>query len=464
MSGYPLSSLSAILLSALCLTGCESWRFAKPVDDLAIRTPGNWSAASNGTEKQISTGWLADFHDKQLEQLVREAIAHNQDLKAASARLSRIRENTLVARAALLPSASIAAGGSVSDGPESDRRQSHTLAFSTTWEADLWGRLRDLTRAAQAEERAALEDFRGARLSIAANTAKAWCTLITAEQQVALSREILASFETNLRIIERNYKGTGEGALDIQFSRTNVSSAKRSLEASLLERDEAARSLELLLGRYPAASLRPQQSLPRLSPSIPAGLPADLLDRRPDLAAQRARLFAAARRADASRKALLPTFALTAAGSTSTTRLAQMLDVDTLIASLAGRITQPITEGGALSAEARAALAQNQQELHQYAQAALLAFREVESALAIERSLSAQEQFLSNELQQAALAERLAQRDYTEGINPNILSVLEAQRRANNARAGMLRLKNNRLLNRIDLHLALGGDFDTPIR
>jgi multidrug efflux system outer membrane protein len=450
-----------VLSLVVALTGCEAWRFATPTDNLAIRTPGTWSAASQGRENKVSTGWLREFNDPDMSRVVLEALEHNRDLKAASARLRGIREDSLIARAGQLPSAAASAGGSVTDGPDTNRRQAHTIGFAASWEIDLWGRLRDITRTANAEERAAIEDFRGARLSLAANTAKAWCDLITAEQQVALARQTLASFETNLRIIERNYKGTGEGALDIQFGRTNVSAAKRTLESQSLDREEAARSLELLLGRYPAGSFRPGANLPTLSSRVPAGLPADLLDRRPDLSADRARLFASARRADAARKALLPAFALTAAGGTSTTRLGQMLDLDTLVATLAGRLTQSLTEGGALSAEARQTLALNEENLHRYAQSALTAFREVESGLATDRSLSAQENQLAAELTQASLAERLAQRDYTEGINPNILSVLEAQRRANNARSSMIRLKNARIRNRIDLHLALGGDFET---
>jgi outer membrane protein TolC len=152
---------------------------------------------------------------------------------------------------------------------------------------------------------------------------------------------------------------------------------------------------------------------------------------------------------------------MTGAGGTSTTRLADMLDLNDLVATLAGRFTQVLTEGGAVSAEARAALARNEAALNEYAQTALLAFREVEATLAADRSLAKQETFLADELEQAALAQKQAERDYAEGINANILSVLEAQRRANNARASMIRLRNQRLQNRIDLHLALGGDFQT---
>jgi outer membrane protein TolC len=128
---------------------------------------------------------------------------------------------------------------------------------------------------------------------------------------------------------------------------------------------------------------------------------------------------------------------------------------------MAARFTQVISDGGAVTAEARAALDRNDAELNAYAQSALVAFREVEAALSADRSLAAQEKFLTSELEQAALAERQAESEYAEGINANILSVLEAQRRANNARASMIRLRNQRLQNRIDLHLALGGDFQT---
>ena len=106
-------------------------------------------------------------------------------------------------------------------------------------------------------------------------------------------------------------------------------------------------------------------------------------------------------------------------------------------------------------------MAANDRLVNDYAQLALESFREVEATLAADRSLAAQENFLKNEVEQASLAERQAERDYAEGINPNILSVLESQRRANNARAAIIRLRNQRLQNRFDLHLALGGDFRT---
>src|SRR5690606_13422606 len=128
-------------------------------------------------------------------------------------------------------------------GPASSS-ESYGLTISAAWEADLWGRLRDLNAADDADYLATRALFRGARLSLAAATARAWCNLIAAEQQRELARVTLDSFERNLRISERNYKGTGQGALDVQFGRTNVASARRDLESRRLARDEAARTLE----------------------------------------------------------------------------------------------------------------------------------------------------------------------------------------------------------------------------
>jgi NodT family efflux transporter outer membrane factor (OMF) lipoprotein len=436
---------------------CGTGKLGRPADDLAIRTPGSWSAVSTGSEGRISTGWLATLGDAGLTRTVNEALSNNRSLKAAAARFREARQATIISRSQSLPALGISGSGSTTDTGE----RNYGLNLAASWEPDLWGRLRDLNRSADAVERAALEDFRGARLSLAANTAKSWCDLISTEQEVTLAEVTLESFEKNLRFIERNYKGTGEGALDIKFGRTNVSSARRTLEQRKQDREEAARSLEVLLGRYPAGTTRASKELPMLRGSVPAGIPADLLDRRPDLAAARARLFASAKRADAARKALLPSFSITGGAGTSTTRFADFLNADVLASTVAARFTQIISDGGAVAAEARAALERNDAELNSYAQSALVAFREVEAALSADRSLAAQEKFLTSELEQAALAERQAESEYAEGINANILSVLEAQRRANNARASMIRLRNQRLQNRIDLHLALGGDFQT---
>jgi multidrug efflux system outer membrane protein len=455
------SKILKYLSSGIAVWLVTSCGFQSPTDDLSIRTPGTWAAASKGSEGKISTGWLSSFSDPALKRSVNEALAYNHSLKAASARLREASEETIIARARQLPTLDMGTRGGVSDGSSAPRIQSYGLNLAASWEPDLWGRLRDLTRAAEADERAAIEDFRGARLSLAANAAKSYTNLVSSEQEVDLARFTLDSFEKNLRIIERTYKATGEGALDIQFARTNVSSAQRALEARLQDREVAARALEVLQGRYPGGQTRGASQLPNLPTSVPSGIPAEMIERRPDLAAARARLFASAKRSDAARKSLLPDFSITGSSGTAGARLSDLLNPDFLISSITGRVDQFLFDGGERAALSRAALARNERLVNEYAQLALEAFREVEATLSADRSLAVQEKFLKDEVAQATLAEKQSERDYAEGINPNILSVLEAQRRANNARAAIIRLRNQRLQNRFNLHLALGGDFET---
>ena len=456
-------------LLAAGLASCGGWKFDSPRERLEVTSPASWQAAAAGADGRISTGWLAEFGDPALTRAVEEALAHNLDLKSAAARMRQARESAIAGKSRVRPRAELdaSAGFGVSENGDlpASEVERYGLTLAASWEADLWGRLRDLNAADEADYAAAQAAYRGARLSLAANAAKAWCNLIAAEQLLVLARSTLDSNERVLRAVERLFKGgAGQGALDVQLGRTNVSAARRAVKSTQLLRDEAARSFEVLVGRYPSAETRATRDLPELKRSVPAGLPADLIERRPDLAAARAELFASARRADAARKALLPRLALTGSSGTPVSNFGNLLDPAYLTSSIASGFSQALYEGGALAADARAALAANDALLHRYAQLSLEAFREVESALGADSSLAEQEAFLIQEVEQAALAEKQAARDYSDGVNDDILRVLESQSRAVNARSGLIRLRNERLQNRIDLHLALGGDFKTSAR
>ncbi len=460
---------AALTLAGLAMVSCEALRFETPRERLEVSAPASWQAAAEGHHGEISSGWLDEFADRGMRRAVAEALAHNQDLKASAARMRQAKESRIAGKARLLPTvgADVAAGYRISENGRdpADESENYGLALAASWEIDLWGRLRDLTAADDADYVAAQAIYRGARLSLAANAAKAWCNLTTSEQLLALARSTLESNRKVLGITERLFKGgAGQGALDVQLGRTNVASAERAVKSTELARNEAARSFELLVGRYPSAGARASRELPPLKTRVPAGLPSTLVERRPDLAIARAEIFASARRADAARKELLPRLSLTGSTGTPVSRFANLLDPGFLASSVAANASQPIFEGGALAANARGALAANEATIHDYTQTALEAFREVESALNADVSLAEQETFLLQEVEQAALAEKQAARDYADGSNDDILRVLESQTRATNARAGLIRLRNERLQNRIDLHLALGGDFHTSAK
>ncbi|MDA0814690.1 MAG: efflux transporter outer membrane subunit [Verrucomicrobia bacterium] len=470
---FKYSTSSLVLLTFVGCAGLTGLRMQKPVAETVVLSevdiPSLWKSAGEGNNGQIASGWLKSIKDPEMSAMVNEALEHNQNLKVAAARLRAAKEGTIIGRARRLPSVDFSGSGSrtrTGNGPDDspDRSTSYGLSLNASWEIDLWGRLRDLDLASYEDFLAASADFRGARLSLAANTAKAWCNLITARQQATLALETRNSYVRNFRITERNFKAgdVSASALDVQFGRNNIASAERELIDRELSRDEAKRSLEVLLGRYPAAALEGRDQLPELPKDVPVGLPSELLLRRPDLVAAAADLRASAKRADAARKDLLPSIRLSGRGSSSSEELGKMLvDPEYIVWNVASSLAQTVYGGGAPTAEARQSLAQNEIAIRTFAEIALQAFREVESGLAIERSLASQEEFLATELQQANLAEVQASRDYSEGI-VGILEILEAQRRAVNARRSMISLRNQRLQNRIDLHLALGGDFATP--
>ncbi len=471
---YILSVFIIVLVSAGCsqLTseiGSKSQKRANLNEDRsAVRVPGSWEAASRGTHAKISTGWLNEFSSPAMSRLVLEAVNNNPNLNASAARLRATRQGTIGSRAALLPRVNGSSSASRSRNGNGDNPRSYgtslDLSLNVSWETDIWGRLKDLRKADLANYYASIEDYRGARLSLAANTAKAYCDLVTSEQLLDLAQEILISFEKNRDIIERNYKAgvPGTRAIAVQLSRTNVASAQRTIKSRMLQRDRSRRTLESLLGRYPGASLKTSSLLPNLKSSVPASIPASLVERRPDLIAAQYDVYRSAKLADATAKNLLPSISLGSRQSTGGNEISNLFNPQFLASNIAASLTQTIYRGGQLKANAQAALEENKATIFNYANIAIRAFREVENALDADQSLRKQEEFLIQETKQATFAERSAELDYSEGIeNSGILEILESQRRANNARAALINIKNNRLQNRIDLHLALGGDFRT---
>ncbi len=448
------------------LSACQPG--GKPTAQTQVSIPSAWKASGSSTSSRISSGWVKDLNDNQLNKLVNEAMKQNPDLLATSERLKAARAGLIRARANRMPSLDASGSGSRSRtnqeaaGGTRTYSSSRRVSIGVSWELDLWGRLRNLHTAAKADYDTTVADLRGTRLSLAANTASLWYDLISSENQVQLARETLTSYRKVEKIIERNYKAGTARALALQLSRNNVFSAERILRSRLQRRDDARRNLEIVLGRYPSGKISAPTTLPNIRREIPAGLPAGLLSRRPDLVQARKRLEASFHRALAAQKSLLPTLRLTGSSGTTSNSFPNLLDPGFLRSSIAASLGQSIFEGGSQRADARAAVARNKAAVHDYTRIALRAFREVESALASESSLKQQEHFLRKELQQAALAERQAERDYAEGVDGvDIIDLLESQRRASNARSSLIDLQNRRIQNRINLHLALGGDFST---
>lgn len=399
-----------------------------------------------------------------------EALTANRDLQSAAARVDAARAQARISGASLWPDADLSfsaqrskrtpSGLVVGSSPAVTR---FGLDANISWEADLWSRLNDQSKAAGLTAEATEADYESARLSLVASVSKAWFSVAESSAQILLAEHTVESFRRAGNTIEERYRRGLASALDVHLARENVATAESSLAQWRRERDGATRVLEALLGRYPSAALTSAGVLPEVRDPVPAGLPASLLSRRPDLLAAEMRLRAASYRLTAARKNLLPSIRLTASAGTASSALSNLLDWNQLVWSLLGSVTQPLFQGGQLSAERALAAADHRELWAAYAQIVLTAFREVESTLAAEQWYLDQEAALDVASSEAGAAVSLAFEQYGQGLI-DIVTLLETQRRAFTAESNRLRTIRQRLDNRVALYLALGGPFEAPAK
>jgi len=298
------------------------------------------------------------------------------------------------------------------------------------------------------------------RFSLAANIAKAWFDAIEAELQVQLAEETYASFTDTADVIQRRYERGVSPALDLRLARAQAASAKANLELRYQARDAAVRNLEVLLGRYPSNEIALSSNLPVITAPVPAGLPSELLERRPDLIVAERALAASGKRVSEARKQMLPSISLTGSYGYSSQQVGELLTGGFSVWSLAGNAVQPIFQGRKISANIERTKAIAIQRLAEYGQAALDAFAEVEITLQAEEYLVNRVDALEIAAKENTEAENTAWARYERGLT-DIITVLESQRRAFTSKSELLTTRNELLRNRINLYLALGGDFGT---
>lgn len=442
-------------------------------------SPATW-AASDDVADAPTGDWVAAFDNEPLRGLIVEALENNNDLRAAAANLEQARAGARIARADLLPqinanfnaarnaivvdpTTAAQAGGGAAAETSRIFINNFRLGAQTSWEIDIWGRLIDETRASYKDARAAFADLAGAELSIAARTAQAWFALIEARQQRELAERDVTARERNLRVTERRYERGVASSLDVRLSRSALGSSRASLAMRTQLEQEAARALEVLLGRYPAAELEAAASLPRLPALSGTGAPGEILARRPDLLAAEARMEAAGLRARAARKQLLPGITLSNNVNTSGPDISDLVDPQRLAGNVAAGLFQPLFQGGRLLANSKRARAAAEASLYNYVQTVLGAYEEAENAIAAETLLAAREDALRLAFEEAAAAEDLTERRYASGA-ATIFNLLDAQTRRIQAESQYIQAQQQRVSNRVQLYLAIGGDFLTEER
>jgi NodT family efflux transporter outer membrane factor (OMF) lipoprotein len=438
----------------------------KPPDTAAVKelalpgmqTPPQWTAAGAGAG-EVSDNWLAGFRDDQLTAAVAEAIAHNADLRVGAARVEQAQLHAKLAGAKLWPSVDVLARGGGKLSGDGSGIQGGVL--SATWEVDLWGRVRYGRAASAAQAASAQADFEYARQSIAALVAKSWFLATEAGLQLQAALETIRASEELVRLADdRTRIGVG-GQEDVFVARAGVGGYRDALRQIELGREQAIRALEILLGRYPSAAAATSPQLPGYPGEVPTGLPSSLLERRPDVVAAERRVATAFNRIHEAKAARLPAIALTTGVSAISSDLFVLKDHDNPVWNVGANLLAPIFSGGALRTQVEIRTAEQKQAIAEYAAVGLRAFGEVEGALAAEIAAREREQILTQVLSDNQQALTLVQTQFKVG-STDLRFVEQRQLALSATRSALIRVQTEQRLQRVNLHLALGGNFELP--
>jgi NodT family efflux transporter outer membrane factor (OMF) lipoprotein len=443
------------------MTGCV---LKKPPDAATVRkealptvnVPAGWTAAGAGAGA-VSDNWLVTFRDDQLTAAVVEAIAHNADLRVGAARVEQALLHARLAGARLYPSVDLLArGGGKMSGDNSGLQGA---ALTVTWELDLWGRVRYGRAAAVADAASAEADYEYARQSIAALVAKSWFLATEAGLQAEVARGTIRDGEQLVSLAETRSKvGIGNDE-DVFVARASLGTYRDVLRQIELGREQAIRALELLLGRYPAAAAAVTPKLPGQPDAVPAGLPSELLERRPDVVAAERRVAAAFNRVHEAKAARLPAIALTGGVSGISSDLFVLQNRDNPVWNFGASLLAPIYKGGALQRQVDIRTAEQKQAIAAYASIGLRAFGEVEAALSAEISAREREQILAQTLSDNQRAFDVVQTQFKVG-STDLRFVTQRQLALESTQSALIRVQAEQRVQRVNLHLALGGSFE----
>lgn len=443
------------------LVGC-AYRPIPNTEHLAdLNLPDNWDSS---VEFRASSGnWIDDLGDPELVQLIDKAIENSYLLKAGMSRIAQLDATVRLQGASRFPALGIDFTHGVQESFSAImgvvQTDVNSLALSSRWEIDLLGRIRDEQSATYAQLEAAGYNYGDLMLTLSSSIAKTWFTALEAKFQYELAVETRDSFRKNLNTLEARYlKGLVEG-FDLRLFRAQTAANEAVVNQRASQLDAFLRQLQTLLTLYPDGDFQLPDQLPELLEGIPASLPSDLLSRRPDLRASERQLAASVGHQDSAEKNWLPSFAITGSWGLASDELGNLMDGDNLLLTLLGNITAPLFQGGRLKAERDLAYAKVEEQVQLYSYAVLEAVREVETAMNKERLLSDIEKNLAEAVHEIKRAETQAWDLYNRGLR-DITTVLDTQRRSVNVQSEYLTLRNLRIQNRIDLHVALGGDFE----
>lgn len=450
MKTYTLTALSLALLLAGCGTAPERV-------DAGLDVPVQWTQHASHTSAAMDALWWQRFGSDELSALVTEAQANSHDLAAAVARVSQASAMARIAGAPLLPSVSASLSGAQEKKQDTPSTRAYAAGLTASYELDIWGK----NSAANAASLASLTASQYARdtvkLTLTAGVVSTYMQTLGLRERVEIARLNLDASERILALVVSRERAGMATPLELAQQKGLVASQRKNLALRQQQAQDSLTALALLLGRAPQGFDIQGQSLHGIAaPSVGAGVPSDLLVRRPDLAQAERTLASANANVSVARRAMLPQLTLSAGVGTSTNQWSDVLRSP--IYSLAAGLVAPIFQGGRLMAGKDLALAQREELLSQYRGAIVNALGDVEKALNAIASVAVQRDAQSEALTQAKEAVRLAESRYRSGAE-GLLTVLDTQRTLYTDQDLTAQLELQQLQASIGLFKALGGGW-----
>ncbi|WP_310386458.1 efflux transporter outer membrane subunit [Roseateles sp.] len=461
-------ALATALLCGACAAPTTTTTDSTGAAPKPVQMPAGWNAPSTSSTSLAERPFGALFQDAELEALIKEALSNNRDIRIAAQRVELARAQYGLQRAAGLPNLGADASATRSQAPsglsatENLTSSSYRLGLAMpAWEIDLWGRIASLSDAALSNVRAseALRHF--VEVGLVSQVASGWLSLLEYDQSLLIAERTRVSRVESLRIVTLRFNAGIVSKVDVTQAETSLAQAQAAYAQLQQKRGLQENALSQLAGRNPGP-LRVSKPLDRyaLPPALPAGIPSDLLTRRPDIRAAELSLAATQSSVEAARKAFLPSISLTGFLGFISPQLSQLIDSDRQAYTLSPAITLPLFTGGRLSSNLEAAQAQQRIATEDYARTTQAALREVEDALVSFQRLREQQAAMQAIVKASQERLRLVDLRYVNGIS-SYFEVLDSQRQLFDAELQLTQLTSGAYAAVIGLYRALGGGW-TP--
>ncbi|MBB1333103.1 TolC family protein [Pseudoalteromonas sp. SR44-5] len=452
---------SLVAVSVLLLSACSNQlNPTERAQDIA-NTPELWQQATTSALK-VEDNWLQQLENPQVFFLVEQALANNQQILQSGYDVAIKQQQLIATGAALWPSLDLS---SRTNRSKDNRPVSYNNASSAnltlSYEIDLWGKLSDAQRQANLEFLAEQANFEQSKQRLVGDVVSGWFNVISAQKLLALYQQREKNAEQNLAIIESGYRQGLNDALDVYLTRNELNTERSRIAGQKATLNQAIRTLERLTGDYPKGALTVEAELPLLDKPIPLGLPSELITRKPSLMASWYQLLSTDANLAYAHKQRFPSLDLSATLGDSTDRVSDLFSPSSLAWSLVGSISMPLFDAGRLKANEEAARLAVLSQEQNYLASLYDAFNDVEQAISQEQSLQQRYQATLKAQENAIAAEQLSFEQYQSGL-VTYTTVLDAQDRSFDAQSSVIEIKNQLIINRINLHIALGGDFSQP--